>query len=396
VQRQQNMEVQSALNYFNYPVGTVDGSLGPRSQAAIRQFEADHGFYADGYLDDAERAFLTSSYHRGISGNVGPHGAALAQGGTRGLLGSFNRERTGQYGNGGYGNGTVGGYDPNVAGQGYAQPGLQGQGGFNPNYSAAAVPAVPQMPTAIPEVPAVPVLPGAGQAQLPTIVVAPQEESMNQYCDATNRLSLASGGVMVALNVASNPGQALGEQFCLARSYTIAAGEQKMQAVSGMTTEQIGASCDALTTAMGQVIASLPTSTPEAAIQSTLALGGGQSKADLANLGEICLGLGFGDDKPSMSLASSLLLVAADKPAYAEFVGHQLRGGFGTAENPAQAEVWYRYALNAMDHGATPDVLPGQAVERYNVIRAALGGAIDASSGAGGTLPTFVVAPARN
>ena len=34
-QRQQNRQVQTALNYFGYNVGTVDGSIGPRSRAAV-------------------------------------------------------------------------------------------------------------------------------------------------------------------------------------------------------------------------------------------------------------------------------------------------------------------------------------------------------------------------
>ncbi|MDZ7884406.1 MAG: peptidoglycan-binding domain-containing protein [Mycobacterium sp.] len=39
-QRQQNREVQTALNHFGYPVGAPDGAIGPRSRAAISSYQA--------------------------------------------------------------------------------------------------------------------------------------------------------------------------------------------------------------------------------------------------------------------------------------------------------------------------------------------------------------------
>ncbi len=50
--------IQTALTELGYDVGGVDGILGPRSQAAIQQFQADHGLVADGIVGPATRAAL--------------------------------------------------------------------------------------------------------------------------------------------------------------------------------------------------------------------------------------------------------------------------------------------------------------------------------------------------
>ncbi|MGL6211258.1 MAG: peptidoglycan-binding domain-containing protein, partial [Paracoccaceae bacterium] len=54
-QRNSNREVQTALNYFGFPVGTPDGSIGPKSRAAISEYQAVMGYPATGQLSDFER-----------------------------------------------------------------------------------------------------------------------------------------------------------------------------------------------------------------------------------------------------------------------------------------------------------------------------------------------------
>ena len=67
-QREQNREVQTALNYFGYPVGTPDGSIGPKSRAAISQYQALLGFPATGQLAEMERQILVTGYNRAMIG----------------------------------------------------------------------------------------------------------------------------------------------------------------------------------------------------------------------------------------------------------------------------------------------------------------------------------------
>jgi peptidoglycan hydrolase-like protein with peptidoglycan-binding domain len=55
--------VQNAPNYFSYPVGTPDGSLGPRSRGAISQFQATMGFGASGYLNEFEHDILVQYWY---------------------------------------------------------------------------------------------------------------------------------------------------------------------------------------------------------------------------------------------------------------------------------------------------------------------------------------------
>src|SRR5690606_26796513 len=86
-QRQQNREVQSALNHFGFHVGTPDGSIGPRSRAGISQYQAYLGFPTTGQLTDFERSVLLSAYQRSQMG--GPQVMRIAnthRDGMRGLL----------------------------------------------------------------------------------------------------------------------------------------------------------------------------------------------------------------------------------------------------------------------------------------------------------------------
>ncbi|MEM8848819.1 MAG: peptidoglycan-binding domain-containing protein [Pseudomonadota bacterium] len=68
-QRQQNREVQTALNYFGFDAGGADGVLGRRSRAAISSMESFLGLPPDGQLTSFERNILLGAHTRAISGN---------------------------------------------------------------------------------------------------------------------------------------------------------------------------------------------------------------------------------------------------------------------------------------------------------------------------------------
>ena len=68
-QRQQNRDVQTALNYFGFDAGGADGVLGARSRGAISAMQAFLTLPADGTLTDFERNVLTAAHTRAISGN---------------------------------------------------------------------------------------------------------------------------------------------------------------------------------------------------------------------------------------------------------------------------------------------------------------------------------------
>lgn len=361
-QREQNREVQRSLNYFQYPVGTVDGSLGPNSRRAIRNFETDMGFQADGYLDDYERNFLTGSYQRTQGGVYGQDSQILAQQGTRGLLRSYRNQQQQAY---------------NQNGQDYNNPTQPVQNYGNqtqqqtPNYNNQTQQQVPNYNTAdgqsqVGQVASAPALPSF----MPTAPV----RSMEQHCQSTHMLTVTNGGLMDASNI-TNPAQALNEQFCLAQQYTTAEGKSKAATIGGVTSEQIQAQCQSLTDILSEAIEATPNQPVNAVLatvtQTIIAAGG--TPATLAPTSQICLSVGYQVDKPKMAAAAALLLVAAGQTPYGEIIGHQLREGFGFTASPERAKEWYTMALDAMAAGAAPTILPSQAAARNAVIRTAIG-----------------------
>lgn len=96
VARQQAREVQTALNYFNWPVGVPDGVLGRNSRAGISSYQAYLGFAPTGTLADIERTILLSAYQRAQLG--GPQVTRIAsrhRDGVRGLLEAVRDEMLG-------------------------------------------------------------------------------------------------------------------------------------------------------------------------------------------------------------------------------------------------------------------------------------------------------------
>ena len=113
-QRTANREVQTALNYFAFPVGTPDGALGPKSRAAIAEYQAMLNFPPTGQLTQFERDILVGSYYRAQAG--GP--ATMQQiannpRGVRGLLVAYKDQMVG--GAHGFASAGYGGLPPEVS-----------------------------------------------------------------------------------------------------------------------------------------------------------------------------------------------------------------------------------------------------------------------------------------
>lgn len=94
--RQQNREVQTALNHFGFHVGVPDGAIGPRSRAGISQYQTYLDFPATGQLTEFERMVLLSAYQRSQTG--GPQVIRITsthRDGVRGLLAVVRDEMSG-------------------------------------------------------------------------------------------------------------------------------------------------------------------------------------------------------------------------------------------------------------------------------------------------------------
>lgn len=68
-QRVANREMQTALNYFGFPVGVVDGSVGPKTRAAVSAYQTFMGFPPTGQLTSFERDILVGAMTFGQSGS---------------------------------------------------------------------------------------------------------------------------------------------------------------------------------------------------------------------------------------------------------------------------------------------------------------------------------------
>lgn len=336
-QRQENREVQSALNYFGYNAGTVDGSLGRRSRSAIAQYQADMGFVSDGYLDQHEIGFLLTSHQRALaSGHVAPYNQILASQGQAGLLRTYRNEQLGiqtpQ---------SVQTVQPQTHMALAPQPQVTGQGTVMARADTAAA------------------LPNFGFAQQ-------GPKSVNAHCNEVNLLTTSNGGP-------SRPGQirepvfALNEQFCQARSQAMVEASQIEVTIPNMTAVQVEQQCAGLTQAMAPQMVGIESKAPSEVVASTSVFlqNSGQPMPSLISGGKVCLGVGYRTDDAEMALASATLLASAGQLGYGEIVSHQLRQGFGAPIGMARAGEWMRLALNAAQSGS--GVL-GQTPERIAVL----------------------------
>lgn len=94
-QRQQNREMQTALNYFNFPAGSPDGVIGGRTRTAVSQYQLFMGYPATGTMTQYERDFLVASFNRAQIGGPQVIKAMQGPGGVRGLLLTWRDEAAG-------------------------------------------------------------------------------------------------------------------------------------------------------------------------------------------------------------------------------------------------------------------------------------------------------------
>lgn len=316
-QREQNREVQTALNYFGFPVGTPDGSIGPKSRAAISTYQATLGYPATGELTEYERTILMAAYHRGMAGGpVVSQTVASHPMGIKGLLLTQRDEMAG------------------------LAPVAPGGAGVAP---AAALPSLmpePQAPATVTA--ALPSFMGTGAAQV----------SLASQCNKISLLTNSNGGYVTSATM-TDAGFALGEQFCLARTYAMASGEEMAAKVAGFTPQQIAEQCAAFGPVLGDHVAALSLKTRDEVLQGVqgFILQSGMSPAQLAGTAKVCLGVGYTTDAMDVAIGSALLLSAMGENAYAELLGHHLSQGFGVAVRPDLALDWYEMGISAMGQG---------------------------------------------
>lgn len=362
VARQQVIEEQAALNYFGFPAGAPDGVRGRNTRSAASQFQAHMGYPATGNLTEYERQFLVSSYYRAQSNPTQTAQLVAQRGmGTRGLLHAYRDETMGMTAGAGAGAGTGGGAmmasTPEPSEQGTtsgmsALPNLMGGGGDGP--------------------------------------------SLASHCNQVSLVTSSNGGFVTAASL-TDARFALNEQFCLARTYAISAGEAAAANLSGVSNAQLEEQCGAIGPAMRDYVSAVSLESRDKVIDEVrdFVRDSGQSPAQLSGTAKICLSVGYRTDNMGVALGSALLLAGLGEDAYSELIGHHLNEGFGTTRRPDLAKAWYEAGINAVERGGEPVFAPGSP-ERTDLIRKAVFTAQPGAAKQGSesvkpaaTLPTF-------
>lgn len=363
--REKNRETQTALNYFGFSAGTPDGAIGPRSRAAISEYQITMGWPPTGNLSDFERDILVSSYYRAQSGGASTAALIAANPrGAKGVLMAWKDERLG----------TGAPIQPNPIQPMQPAGGLMAGGAaLGAGVATFAAPAAggATLPT--------PTLPGfAAAAPEPAGAALPSflgggatQVSLNAHCSQVAAQTGANGGYVDQLTM-TDPAFALSEQFCLARTYAMTQSEQMVAQVQGFTPQQIAEQCQGLVPPLKDQVAAVsvqPRDQVANAVQGFV-LSSGMPPAQLAGTAKICLGVGYRTDNMDLSLASALILGVVGERSYSELVGHHLAQGFGAAQRPDLALGWYESALGAQGEQVVQIFAP-QMPDRAGLIRMA-------------------------
>jgi len=345
-QREANREVQTALNYFGYNVGTPDGAIGPKSRAGVSGVQALLGMPATGQLTDYERTILVTAHQRGLAGGpVISQTVAASPWGLKGLLLAQRDEM-----NGVAPFGTVAAAAPPQPFLPSVAPTLVAPA--TGTVAAATVAALPSLmpdaapvaeaPAAVTDVAALPSFMGAGGAK----------GSLASHCNKVSLLTNTNGGYTTAAAM-TDANFALSEQFCLARTYAMATGEELAAAVAGFTPEQITLQCAAFGPVLKDSVAGLSLKQADAVMADVQAfiVQSGMAPAQLSGTAKVCLGVGYTTDDLDVAIGSALLLTSLGEAGYAELLGHHLSQGYGANIRPDLAMGWYDVSLKAMEGG---------------------------------------------
>jgi hypothetical protein len=258
----------------------------------------------------------------------------------------------------------------------------------------AAQPAQP-VPSAQPVSPN----PAAPAPALPAfLAAAAPAPSLASHCNRISLQTTGNGGFVTAA-LMTDPGFALAEQFCLARTYAMSQSEDLIAKVRGFTAQQIADQCRGLAPVLAPHVAALSIKDAAAVLQdvSSFVIGSGMAPAQLADTARICLGVGYRGDEMDVALGAALLLAGLGEQGYGELLGHHLALGFGAAARPDRALAWFDMSVDPAVAGTTMVFAPGMP-DRAGLIRKAaytLAGRPDAvAQPQAAALPLFQMAPA--
>ncbi|MEM8731533.1 MAG: peptidoglycan-binding domain-containing protein [Pseudomonadota bacterium] len=320
---QTGRQVQTALAFFGFPVGTIDGKVGPQTRQAISSYQAYLGYPQTGQLTAFEQQFLLDAYARSAQSGTVPGSEAAKQ-----LL------------------------KVHMAGLAAPETGL-------PSFAVSATPT-----------------------------------SLATHCLIVAETARARGGYQT-IEAIDAPVDVLHEQFCRARSETIATSRHMAAKVSNTSTEEIISDCKAFGPVMAPVISNLADAPRQEIVRDSARLlaDTGADAGQMIDAARTCLGFGYETDDMDVALGAGVVLVTLGQGAYGELMGHHLAGGFGTGVAPDLAVDWYAAAFDAVD--ANGAVFAENDPDRSQLLRRAAEQAYDVAPKAtiatqsASALPTF-------
>ncbi|MEO1702328.1 MAG: peptidoglycan-binding domain-containing protein [Pseudomonadota bacterium] len=342
--------VQTALNFFKFHAGPVDGIAGMRTRSATKAFQNYMGYPVSGMLNDGEAEFLLKSYQmaRANEDETGKI-ASRHPDGIKGVLIVFRGETT------------------------EAEMAL-GSNGVSSEQTAAVEASDPDVTSKIKRV------------QVAESDAEP--ETLAAFCALQKNPNTAAGlkksrQSEVRLSMASGP------IFCDAKEAAIAQSESLIANIAGFTTQEVEKQCYSFEPALVSLVEKLPSEAPSDVLQATSDFIERTELAEdgLKGIAQVCLGVGYKSDRVNLAVGSALILAAMEYLAYAEFPEHHLALGFGIEKDTKLAKQWFDLVMQyEPDYDSDYDA---QAAERLKKLQEAMSKLEAVAEIDGGVLPLF-------
>ncbi|WAC29089.1 serine protease [Ancylobacter sp. SL191] len=319
---QTTVNIQTALKFFTFYNGAVDGKNGPGTRRAVAAFQKTLDVEPTGTLTQVQYDVLMQAYAE-TKGTAGPGGnVPRSDPGVDQLFAAISRTPD---------DGTP------------AQAAVAGP--------VAAVPAVG------------PALAGTPAAGSTTPSPAPILAALTPADTAGETPELAYNDVCIGRRAVKKAGTpeseaALRAHFC--RSFAIAteAGNAAIESAGDVNVELLLAQCGKVRDAVAGMAGDLAEADPAATIGDLGTRYGALSETVKAKAMQdflACTGVGLNERDAGIVNAAALALAALGRPAYGEFIAASLALGLGEPRDGEAAEQWYRYLAGlTVDQPAAP------------------------------------------
>ncbi|MBS9478192.1 trypsin-like peptidase domain-containing protein [Ancylobacter sp. VKM B-3255] len=334
---QTTINIQTALKFFTFYNGAVDGKNGPGTRRAVAAFQKTLDVEPTGTLTQVQYDVLMQAYtETKAKGTAGPGGnVPRSDPGVDQLFAAISRTP-----------------DDGTPAHAAAGPAAA--------FPATATPA--DLPPAV-----APPSAGTSAAGAATPSPTPMLAALTSADATAETPDLAYNEVCIGRRAVKKAGTpeseaALRAHFC--RSFAIAteAGNAAIETAGDVNVELLLTQCGKVRDAVAGMAGDFAEADPAATIDdlgSRYAALSETVKAKAMQDFLACTGVGLNERDAGIVNAAALALAALGRPAYGEFIAASLALGLGEPRDVEAAEQWYRYlASRAADQPAAPPPAP--------------------------------------